>query len=218
MTSILLIQMMRLRNYYKKSCNTFILPLPNLTTREMTSSSSVLASDYSVDVVNVNYRTNTGKMIDLQNAHSLLTNSKLHTKPTQLLVKSEQGAVLIFRTGSIRIMGCNDELDAMFLAYTYLLTLDETCDLPPIYTQSMTVKVAFNNVTIINLTKFARECTSLALQYEPELFPAVLLKKYKPISVNVFSTGKIMICGVRDIQQVHDIIHEIKSDFVKCIL
>src|SRR5271156_2452806 len=200
MTSILLIQMMMLRNRYKISCNTLILPFPNFITLEMTSSSSssALDSDYSVDIVNVNYRTNTGKMIDLQNAHSLLTKSKLHTKLTQLVVKSEQGTVLIFRTGRIRIMGCNNELDAIFLAYTYLLALDETCDLPPIYTQSMTVKVAFNNVTVINLTKFARECTSLPLQYEPELFPTVLLKKYKPISVNVFSTGKIMICGVRD--------------------
>src|SRR5271156_5884164 len=147
MTSILLIQMMRLRNYYKKSYNTFILPFPNLITREMISSSSALDSNYSVDVVNVNYLTNTGKTIDLQNAHSLLTNSKLHTKPTQLVVKSEQGTVLIFRAGSIRIMGCNDELDAMFLAYTYLMTLDETCDFPPVYAQSITVKVTFNNVT-----------------------------------------------------------------------
>src|SRR5271156_5018945 len=182
MTSILLIQMMRLRNCYKISCNTLILPFPNFITREMTSSSSssALNSDYSVDVVNVNYRTNTGKMIDLQNAHSLLTNSKLLTKPTQLVVKSEQGTVLIFRTGSIRIMGCNDELDAMLLAYTYLMTLDETCDLPPIYTQSMTVKVAFNNITGINLIKFARECTSLPLQYELELFPVMPLKNINP--------------------------------------
>ena len=83
----------------------------------MTSSSSPMDSDYSVNVVNVNYRTSTGKTIDLQNGHSLIVNSKLHTKPTQLVVKSEKGTVLIFRTGRFRIMGFNDELDAMFLAY-----------------------------------------------------------------------------------------------------
>ena len=215
-------QMMRMRqrNYYYKSHAThYFLPFSILISREMTSSSSSqMDSDYSVNVVNVNYRTSTGKIIDLQNAHSLLVNSKLHTKPTQLVVKSEKGTVLIFRTGRIRIMGCNDELDAMFLAYTYLMTLDETCNFPPVYAQSMTVKVAFNNITGINLIKYSSECTSLPLQYEPELFPAVLLKKYKPISVNVFSTGKIMMCGVRDIQQVHNIMQEIKSDIDKCIL
>src|SRR5271156_1218561 len=145
MTRIMM-QMMRMRqrNYYYKSHAThYFLPFSILISREMTSSSSSqMDSDYSVNVVNVNYRTSTGKIIDLQNAHSLLVNSKLHTKPTQLVVKSEQGTVLIFRTGKIRIMGCNDELDATFLAYTYLLTLDETCDLPQIYTQTMTLMVA----------------------------------------------------------------------------
>src|SRR5271156_5890180 len=222
MTSIMM-QMMRMRqrNYYYKSHAThYFLPFSILISREMTSSSSSsqMDSDYSVNVVNVNYRTRTGKIIDLQNAHSLLVNSKLHTKPTQLVVKSEQGTILIFRTGRIRIMGCNDELDAMFLAYTYLMTLHETCNFPPIYAQSMTVKVAFNNITCINLIKYSSECTSLPLQYEPELFPVVLLKKYKPISVNIFSMGKIMMCSVRDIQQVHNIMQEIKPDIGKCIL
>src|SRR5271156_1307790 len=160
MTSIMM-QMMRMRprNYYYKSHAThYFLPFSILISREMTSSSSPMDSDYSVNVVNVNYRTSTGKIIDLQNAHSLLVNSKLHTKPTQLVVKSGKGTVLIFRTGRIRIMGCNDELYAMFLAYTYLMTLDETCNFPPVYAQSMTVKVAFNNITGINLIKYSSEC------------------------------------------------------------
>src|SRR5271156_4283556 len=109
MTSIMM-QMMRMRqrNYYYKSHAThYFLPFSILISREMTSSSSPRDSDYSVNVVNVNYRTSTGKTIDFQNAYSLLVNSKLHTKPTQLVVKSEKGSVLMFRTGRIRIMGCN---------------------------------------------------------------------------------------------------------------
>ena len=94
---------MRQRNYYKSHATHYFLPFSILISRVMTSSSP-MDSDYSVNVVNVNYRTSTGKTIDLQNAYSLLVNSKLHTKPTQLVVKSEKGTVLIFRTGRIRIM------------------------------------------------------------------------------------------------------------------
>ena len=56
------------------------------------------------------------------------------------------------------------------------------------------------------------------MHYEPELFPAVLIRKYKPLSVNVFSTGKIMICGVRDMDLVHNIMKELCVDLEKCTL
>jgi TATA-box binding protein (TBP) (component of TFIID and TFIIIB) len=100
------------------------------------------------------------------------------------------------------------------------MMLDDDYNFQPVYLQSMTVRVTLkqegDDEVKINLIKFARECTSLPLQFEPELFPAVLLKKYKPISVNVFSSGKIIMCGVRDILQVDDIMQDIKSDLEMC--
>src|SRR5271156_1323897 len=101
MMSIMMQMMsMRQRNYYYKSHAThYFLPFSILISREMTS--SPMDSDYSVNVINVNYCTSIGKTIDLQNAHSLLVNSKLHTKSTQLVVKNGKGTVLIFRTGRI---------------------------------------------------------------------------------------------------------------------
>ena len=106
-------------------------------------------------------------------------------------------------------------MKATFLAYKYTMMLDDDCNFQPVYTQSMTVKVVYNKW--INLNKFALECTVSPLQYERELFPAVLLKKYKPVSVNVFSSGKIIMCGVRDIEQV-DVMQDIKADLEKCKL
>ena len=151
----------------------------------MTSSSS--SSDYSVNVINANYRTTHDKPIDLKKTHLIFSNiSKLHVKPYQLVVVDESGGgtVIFFSNGKIRIMGCIGELDASFLAYKYSMMLDENCNFQPVYSQSMTISVTYP--VKINLVKFARECR-VSLQYEPELFPAVLLKKYKPTSVNVFS-------------------------------
>ena len=35
--------------------------------------------------------------------------------------------------------------------------------------------------------------------FEPELFPALRLTKYDPVCVNVFSTGKIVILGLKNL-------------------
>ena len=174
---------------------------------------------YSFNVVNANYRSTHDKCINLNHFHSLLPKiSKLCVKPAQLVIKDVKGTLLFFSNGKLRIMGCIDELDATFLAYKYTMMLDDDYNLQPVYSQSKTVRVVLNNKRI-NLSTFVTVCTSSALitfQYEPELFPAVLIRKYKPISVNVFSSGKIILCGVREIEQVHDIIHELKPYLDMC--
>jgi TATA-box binding protein (TBP) (component of TFIID and TFIIIB) len=171
---------------------------------------------YSVNVVNANYRLTHDKPINLKNTHLLFpSNSKLYVKPSQLVIKDDKGTILLFGNGNMRIMGCIDELEATFLAYKYTMMLDgDDCNFQPVYSQSMTVRVAYNSK--INLNKFVCESRILPLQYEPELFPAVLLKKYKPISVNVFSSGKIIMCGVRNVEQVDDIMQDLILDLENC--
>ena len=176
---------------------------------------------YSFNVINSNFRSSHDKCIDLNHFHSLLPKiSKLCVKPSQLVIKDEKGTLLFFSNGKLRIMGCNDELDATFLAYKYTRMLDDDCNFQPVYSQSMTLSVVVNNNKRINLPTFVAVCTSssslMTFQYEPELFPAVLIRKYKPISVNVFSSGKIIMCGVRDLQ--HDIIHDLKRYLGMCEL
>jgi TATA-box binding protein (TBP) (component of TFIID and TFIIIB) len=178
-------------------------------------------SSYSVVVINANYRSSHDKCINLDHFHSSLLpsfkiNSKLCSKPAQLVIKDEKGTVIFFSNGKLRIMGCIDELEATFLAYKYTMMIDDDYNFQPVYSQSMTVKVVVSNK--INLQAFVDVCSSslIPFQYETELFPAVLIRTYKPISVNVFSSGKIIMCGVRDIQQVHDIIHELMPYLAKC--
>ena len=42
--------------------------------------------------------------------------------------------------------------------------------------------------------------------YEPELLPALRLREYKPISVNIFNTGKVIVCGLRDPEEMYIIL------------
>ena len=59
-------------------------------------------NDYSVNVINANFRSIHDKPIDLKNVHLLLPNiSKLHIKPSQLVIKDEKGTIVFFSNGKM---------------------------------------------------------------------------------------------------------------------
>src|SRR5438552_6554054 len=105
----------------------------------------------------------------------------------------------------MRIIRCNDDFDATMLAYKYIaLIANET---PEIHMQSMTVKVSTGKR--INLTQQHQIITPSTL--ELELFSALMIEKYKPISVNVFATGNIIFCGIKKIEDVEHIMNCISN-------
>ena len=101
-------------------------------------------------------------------------------------------------------MGCVDAIDASFLAFKYSDLID-TNDIPELYSQSYTsvVKLGYE----INLDKLA-ECRETL--YIPELFAAVRVTKYNPVSVNVFRTGSVVACGLKEPEHIHDILSDLK--------
>lgn len=174
-----------------------------------------MSFQYSITVSNANYRTCHDKPINLKNLHLSHPNiSKLYRRPSQLVFKDEKGTIVCFSNGKMRIMGCIDELEATFLAYKYSMMIDNDYNFQPIFSQSMTVAVDCK--MRININMLVNEDKIAPFQYEPELFPAVLVKKFKPISINIFSSGKIIFCGVRDIQQVDDIMQELMPLLHNC--
>lgn len=105
-------------------------------------------------------------------------------KPAQFIDKSGKYTIIIFKSGSCRIMGCKKPIEMDSLQY----------DIKNIRLQSLSIVV--NLGTVINLYKLSRitKCW-----FEPELFPALRLTKYDPICVNVFSTGKVVILGLKNL-------------------
>src|SRR5204862_3609028 len=129
-------------------------------------------------------------------------NSKLHNKPQQLVVKDSQGTIIFFNSGKFRVMGCLDPLDAAFLALKYTLQIDED-DLPELKTQSYTSRV--NLGYQINLQQLSAKYNDQDVLYEPELFCALRMCKYNPLSVNVFSSGSIVVCGLKEPEDIYPI-------------
>lgn len=166
---------------------------------------------YITEIVNVNYRGSLTKNIDLDMLQQLIPNSYQCHKPKQLIIKDEKAVIMFFSTGNFRILKCIDEIEASLIAYNYTSLIDNE-EYPTIYIQSMTVKVTLNKN--INLTKLKNMVTDA--HYEPELFPAVTIRKFKPVSINVFSSGKIMICGVREIENITSYMDDLKEQFDAC--
>src|SRR5271154_6972869 len=154
-------------------------------------------------VCNANYRADLKHSVDLCKLYKKIPNSTLHRKPHQLVVKDSLGTVLFFASGKIRVMGCIDELEAAFLVYTYTALIGE---FPPIMLQSYTSNshLGFR----VSLYKIAADVKDAV--YEPELFPAVRIGEYNPVSVNVFTTGKVIVCGLRDAEQMCDILSKLR--------
>ena len=103
-------------------------------------------------------------------------------KPQQCLKKYENYSMVFFRSGKCRIMGCKKALDITTLPY----------NIKNIQLQSISIVEKIGQM--INLQKLSQK---ISCSYEPELFPALRLTQYNPICVNIFSSGKIVIMGLK---------------------
>jgi len=156
-----------------------------------------------MQVVNAVFRGDLEMKVDLVEIHKNVPNSVLHTKrPSTVVVKDAESTIMIFPSGKFRIMGMVDELDATFKVYELFAKLN--FEFPPITLQTMTVKLKFNPVNLYSLSALIKSQLNL------EIFPALMITKYKPVSVNVFASGAVMICGVKDLSIVNEIEQDLK--------
>jgi len=77
---------------------------------------------------------------------------------------------------------------------TRLVTSSLPLKITNIKIQSLTVSKNFGRT--INLYELSVKLNHDAM-YEPELFPALRLLKFNPLCVNIFSSGKIIILGIK---------------------
>ena len=149
--------------------------------------------------VNAVYKTRLNEDINLDKVANLFSNlqSKLYVgRPTQLKIKCSNNIVcLLFSKSAIRIMGKRINLcDATSILFTESLPLFTNAR-PMLEVQTMTF-VGYTGFEV-NLKKFANDFENeLQTFYNFEIFCALrIINKFKPISVNLFSSKKIVLCG-----------------------
>jgi TATA-box binding protein (TBP) (component of TFIID and TFIIIB) len=115
-------------------------------------------------------------------------------------VKFRDGStMLVFKSGKFRIMG--GKIDDL-TAYFNIFKVAELCThkTPKIILQTMTSTFSFPHK--VNLALLANNIES---HYNAESFPAVHIRKFKPLNVNVFASGKVIITGLKEEEVARDI-------------
>ena len=149
---------------------------------------------------------NSNMRLNLETISNKVEDAKLNSaKPKQLKIKhNKQTTVLLFETGTFRVMGKCDEIDAL-LAIHAIFCDDETIIIPgSLILQTMTMCGKMGHE--VNLYKLSELIQS---DYEFELFTALRVTKYLPMCVNVFGSGACVITGCKDIDKATEIFNEI---------
>lgn len=127
------------------------------------------------------------------------------TIPMQIILKFPTCTMLLFNSGNLRIMGKASYANASFIlsciSFIYSdITTSLSCVSQTVVFQVPTLLCPIPLYTFKNA--FPNE---LAVQYEPELFTALSIKYWKPIHVNLFSTGKVVVLGKDALKYKSDI-------------
>ena len=143
-----------------------------------------------MEIVNTNYICKSNEV--LQQILSNLVPCKNKRTPHMYKIKNTNGTLLVFKSGKIRYMGRG---------------------IPPfgieiVRLMSMTTTSSLNQK--LNLYQLSRKYSSISI-YEPELFPALRFINFNPRCVNVFSSGKIIMMGLKTINEGEHIYKSIQS-------
>ena len=166
-----------------------------------------------MEVVNTVYKARL-KMhkLDLHHLSSIIPNSRLRIgRPTQLSVEIDKVKIFLFCGGGVRVMGKGELLTAdclsnELMAYGHMLSVlgHFTEEIPALELQTMTVTAQVENWQKADFTRFVQEC-ALKTYHDFEIFSALRITEFNPICVNLFSSGKVVMCGVKSIEKAEEI-------------
>jgi TATA-box binding protein (TBP) (component of TFIID and TFIIIB) len=137
-----------------------------------------------MSIVNINYRGRiTCKIDDLQFPET-------NVPPKQLVIKCDNGEkLLVFTSGKCRLMGCKSPVHSV-----------SHYPIPIVLTNIVSATAVMNMEKSIDIRRMANDLGNSQCSYEPELFPALRLRKFNPLCVNVFASGKIVILGLKELK------------------
>lgn len=147
-------------------------------------------------IVNINYRGSLAK----DDFKKISFNDRLSPPRQRVFKTKSSGTMIAFPSGKFRLMGLRKPLENL----SNLPFLPESIQL-----QSCTV---VDDLEVdVNLLLLAHLLSPKRCTFEPEIFPAVRLIEFKPLCVNVFSSGKLVLMGVRDLDHFPELLRRVKS-------
>ena len=162
----------------------------------------------TVRTVNCMREARLGRRIDLERLHREIPKGKLYRgRPQMLVVPTASGRNLqVFASGVIQIMGNVTHRTSLAMRDELLRHLRRLH--PQLPTPTLTLKNLVACAQLTNTVPLHRiKQSSANATYEPELFPALLLRRFAPIHVAVFHTGKCVLTGLQSLDQARDIMN-----------
>lgn len=166
-----------------------------------------------MELVNSVYRGSLKRNIDLEKLYLDNVNiAEFHRcKPRQLKLTFGNAYVLLFQTGTFRVMGRCDEVEALLLLYSIFDNpVDEMCIPESLQLQTMTFSGNLGKINLHQLT------TLIPCTYEYELFAGVRATKYNPMCVNVFASGAVVITGCKDSENAKEVFNDLSIFAKQC--
>lgn len=118
--------------------------------------------------------------------------------PKQVILRHKKlkFTFLLFTSGQFRIMGkCNSYSTIMNFLNDISSIYTSIESLPTIVSQTITLQID-QTLCPINLHKLIDQCSDDPhITFEGERFPAITFTHWKPLHVNLFHTGKLIIMG-----------------------
>ena len=150
--------------------------------------------------------------IDIEKVYNLLGKGKLYRgRPQMLVMKMKNSRNLqLFPSGVIQVMGNHSHSEALSMCYEIINHLRK------IYPQVRMKMLTLKNLVVsaqlkANIPLHRVKSSSSNLSYEVELFPAMLIRRFYPVHIAVFHTGRCILTGLKSIQQANDIVDSLQE-------
>ncbi len=135
-----------------------------------------------MSIVNINFRGRV--LIPMEKMDTIPGSNVPHIK---ILKCGTNGKLLVFSSGKCRLMGCKKVMPDKD-QFPIPVALDAI--------QCITVRMDMNHT--INLLHLSNSLGPNRCMFEPELFCALrITQDFRPLCVNVFASGKVMILGIK---------------------
>ena len=167
-------------------------------------------------MVNAIYTMQSNLAFDIAWLHWNLMETKYYpAKPHMLkwILPTNGKTVQIYPNNKVQIIGKVNYEEAKSMRDTIIQELRQALDepsltmtLPAVSTMTLTARLPFRP----NFNGLV--CNSL-VNYEPEIFPAVILSYWSPMKVTLFHTGHINLTGVKNVNDVIPIVSSLQSMF-----
>ena len=137
-------------------------------------------------------------------------------RPEMLVMrmKTNKRNLQIFRGGKVQILGHIPDEEAEEMRHEFVWRLKrlkkmENCQVTTLTIVNLVVSLQLpSNVNLKNISHSNHD-----LSYEVELFPAALIRKWRPAHVAVFHNGKMIVTGLKSVNAVDDIYNSVKTFF-----